>query len=584
MRPATTVKGKRTARLAAATVIGLLSSLVTGVPGHATISGGSAGNDAVNVHYRYQYTGTPAFLRVYIDTDRNPATGFATTGTGANYLLENDSLYRHLGGGWSWALVKTVSHSGGAGTAAWTVARADLGETATPNDADLVFQTEAPLDTSAKYTHVYSGGTVVNYTASGADIPNPERGFYHHTGDCDKTDFVQSTLVSYRTGQQITLVMCVFYLAEFKNAPLSAAALAQFQQQADIVRAAGLKMILRFAYTQSTAGDDAPLSRVVQHLDQLAPYLSANSDVIHVVQAGFIGAWGEWYYTQNFGNQGVISAADWANRKAVTDKILSVLPGDRMVQLRTPKIKRTMYGPDALSASQAYSGSANARLGHHNDCFLASATDFGTYENTSVEYPYLAAETRYLPMGGETCQPNPPRSQCPTALYEMGLFHYNYLNIDYRAEVLSSWTGGGCMPEVRRRLGHRFVLTQGTYPGSAVLGGSLPITVSVRNDGWAAPFSPRPVQLVLRHIGTGAVYQRPLSTDPRLWHAGTTTTISQQVSLTGIPAGGYALLLRLPDPRPGLAARPEYALQLANTGVWEPGTGYNNLLHTVTIG
>jgi Domain of unknown function (DUF4832)/Domain of unknown function (DUF4874) len=573
-------------RVTAAVLTALLSTVALGAPpAQAAITGPSATNTATTVTYRYQYTGSPAWLRVYVDTDRNPATGFATTGVGADYLLENGTLHRHNGGGWSWTAVTAVTHTGGGGTATWTVNRGDLGETATPNDADLVFQTEAPMDTSTKLTHVYSGsgggGGTVTYQPDMTDFANPERGFYHHTGDCDANDFGLATLQGYRTSQQITLVMCVFYLAAFKNAPISAAALDQLQQQLDTVRAAGLKMILRFAYTTSTAGDDAPLSRVLQHLDQLAPYLSANSDVIHVVQAGFIGAWGEWYYTQNFGNQGVVSATDWANRKAVVDKLLGVLPSNRMVQLRTPNFKRTMYGTAAVTSGQAYGGSTVARLGHHNDCFLASADDLGTYLNPAVEYPYLAAETQFVPMGGETCQPNPPRSQCPTALQELARFHWNYLNTDYRAEVLNGWTSGGCMADVRRNLGHRFQLTQGTYPAAA--SGNLSVQLTVRNAGWAAPFNPRGLELVLRNTATGTVYKRPLGADPRRWAAGTTTTVSQSVSLSGVPAGSYRLLLNLPDPRPGLATRPEYSIRLANTGVWEPATGFNDLLHTLTV-
>jgi hypothetical protein len=573
-------------RVTAAVLTGLLSTVALGAPpARAAITGPSATNTAATVTYRYQYTGSPSWLRAYVDTDRNAATGFATAGVGADYLLENGTLYRHNGGAWSWAAVAAVAHTGGGGTATWTVNRSDLGETATPNDADLVFQTEAPMDTSTVYTHVYSGsgggGGTVTYQPDSTDFANPERGFYHHTGDCDASDFSLATLQGYRTSQQITLVMCVFYLAAFKNAPISVAALDQLQQQLDTVRAAGLKMILRFAYTTSTAGDDAPLSRVLQHLDQLAPYLRANSDVIHVVQAGFVGAWGEWYYTQNFGNQGTVSATDWANRKAVVDKLLSVLPDNRMVQLRTPNFKRTMYGTAAVTSGQAYGGSAVARLGHHNDCFLASADDLGTYLNPAVEYPYLAAETQFVPMGGETCQPNPPRSQCPTALQELAQFHWNYLNTDYRAEVLNGWTSGGCMADVRRNLGHRFQLTQGTYPTTA--SGNLSVQLTVRNAGWAAPFNPRGLELVLRNTATGTVHKRPLSADPRRWAAGTTTTVSQSVSLSGVPAGSYRLLLNLPDPGAGLATRPEYSIRLANTGVWEPATGFNDLLHTLTV-
>ncbi len=577
-------------RAIAFTLAAALTVVTLGVAqAHAAISGQSATNTASTVTYRYQYTGTPAWRRVYIDTDRNPATGLAAAGIGADYLLENGTLHRHAGGGWSWTMVTSVTHTTSGGTASWTVNRADLGETATPNDADLVFQTEAPLDTTARYTHVYSGsegggsGGTVTYQPDTADIANPERGFYRHRGDCDATDFDLATLRSYRNAERNTLVMCVFYLAAFKNAPISAAALEQFQQQADTVRAAGLKMILRFAYTTATTGDDAPPSRVLQHLDQLKPYLQANADVIHLMQAGFIGAWGEWWYTRNFGNEGNVTAADWANRKAIVDKLLSVLPADRMIQLRTPNFKRTMYGTTALSSGQAYNGTALARLGHHNDCFLASADDLGTYQNPAVEYPYLAAETQYVPMGGETCQPSPPRSQCPTALQELGRFHWNYLNADYRAEVLNSWTADGCMSTVRQRLGYRFTLSQGTYPATAAAGGNLSVAFTVRNDGWAAPFNPRGVTLVLRNTVTGVVHHRPLTADPRRWTAGTSTTISQGVSLAGVPAGSYRLLLGLPDPQPRLTNRPEYAMRLANTGVWEPGTGFNDLLHTVAV-
>ncbi|GIJ48223.1 hypothetical protein Val02_51090 [Virgisporangium aliadipatigenens] len=581
-------------RIAAILVAACALSLVAFrvLPASAQITGQSATNTASTVTYTYRYTGSPAFLRVYVDTDRNAATGYAGGGVGAEFLLENAALYRHNGSGWSWTQVATVTHSGSGGTATWTVNRADLGETATPNDADLVFQTESPLDTSAKYTHVYSGGGTspspstgpgtpgtVTYQADGTVFANPERGFYHHTTDCDAADFNQATLTGYRTNENISLVMCIFYLASFKNSAISADALARFQRQADTVRAAGLKMIVRFAYTTSEAGDDAPVSRVLQHLDQLAPYLRNNVDVIHVVQAGFVGAWGEWWYTQNFGNAGNVTQADWANRKAVVDKLLSVLPSQRMVQLRTPKFKRTLYGTTPVSSGQAYGGSTLARVGHHNDCFLASADDFGTYENPSVEYPYLASDTQFVAMGGETCAPNAPRSECATATQEMAQFHWNYLNADYRPEVLSSWSG--CIADVRRNLGHRFQLTTGTYPTTA--SGTLAVRFAVRNVGYAAPFNPRGLELVLRNTSTGTVYKRQLSADPRRWASGGTSTVDQTVSLSGVPAGSYRLLLNLPDGASSLASRPEYSLRLANTGVWEPATGFNDLQHTVTV-
>lgn len=571
-------------RLLSALIVGALLAAVLVSPAQATFSGATATNTAGTVTYRFAYTGAPQFLRAYVDTDRNASTGFAQGGTGADYLLENGSLYQHTGTGWSWTLVRTVTFSSTGGVAQWTVDRSDLGETATPNDADLIFQVEAPLETSTKYTQVYSGGGTgdVTYTPSSENFANPERGFYHHTGDCDKADFSQSTLESYRTSQGISLVMCVFYLAEYKNGPIAQAALDQLQQQINTVRTAGLKLVLRFAYTTSTAGDDTTKDRILAHLDQLAPYLNAGQDVISVVQAGLIGAWGEWYYTQNFGNAGTVSSTDWTNRKAVTDKLLSVVPSSRMIQLRTPKFKRTLYSTTAVQPGDAYNGSALSRIGHHNDCFLASPNDFGTYENTSVEYPYLQADTTYVAMGGETCGSNPPRSDCPTATSELAQFHWSFINTDYEPSVLNSWNSGGCLADITKFLGYRFRLESGTYPATASPGGSLPISFTVHNDGYATPFNPRNLELVLRNTSTSSTYKLAMNSDPRRWTAGTSTTVSQTLTLpTSLPAGSYTLLLNLPDPL--LSTRPEYSIRLANQGTWDAATGMNSLLHTLTV-
>jgi hypothetical protein len=430
----------------------------------------------------------------------------------------------------------------------------------------------------------HAADTSVTYRSSTASMPNPERGLYHHKGDCNRDAFSQATLTAYRTQEHISLVMCIFYLSEFKTSAISDSQLAWFDKQAAAVRGAGLKMVVRFAYTKSEAGDDAKPSQVLAHIDQLSPRLRANSDVIDVVQSGFVGAWGEGYYTQNFGNAGVLSATNWADRKAVIDKLLTAVPATRMVQVRTPQMKRHNYGTAPVASNQAYGATAVARVGHHNDCFLASRTDSGTYVDPATEYPYLQADSRYVAVGGETCRYNPPRSDCPTALSELAMFHYSYLNRDYRPEVLDSWATGGCLSTVAQRLGYRYELTAGLYPSSVARGSTMLVQFGVRDTGFATAHNPRPVFLVLRSTASGAVSRVRLSTDPRRWTAGTTTSVAQNVGIPSTMAPGtYDLLLSLPDPTSSLAARPEYAIRLANDGVWEPATGLNSLLARVTI-
>lgn len=422
------------------------------------------------------------------------------------------------------------------------------------------------------------------YTSTTALIANPERGLYRHQGKCQRDPYNENALIAYRTNEKITLVMCIFYLTGFQVTPIDAAALAMFESQAVAVRKAGLKMVLRFAYAETS--DDASVARVLAHIDQLAPYLRRNSDVISVMQSGFVGAWGEGYYTKNFGDRGNITAQDWANRKAVVDKLLSVLPLTRMVQLRTPKMKRTMYGSTALTPGEAFNNSNRSRVGHHNDCFLSSATDQGTYEDTAVEYPYLTAETRYVPMGGETCVLNPPRSECPTALQELNRFHWTYLNKDYQAAVLNSWKAAGCMTQVERRLGYRFLITDSVLPFSVKRGTAMGFQILVQNTGFAALTNPRPVVLVLRNTANRALIAKfNIRTDPRRWAAGATTLVQSSVTIPmTATTGTYEVLLSMPDASPSLAGKPAYSIRMANGGdVWEPTTGYNSLLKAVKI-
>ena len=134
------------------------------------------------------------------------------------------------------------------------------------------------------------------------------------------------------------------------------------QADFDQARAAGVKLIPRFAYTITAhqgacpeSGDcppygDAPKAIVLQHIAQLAPLLQKNADVIACVQLGFIGTWGENYYTDYFGDAssngaGQLLDSNWRDRIDVLKAMLNALPADRMVQVRYPQFKQKyVYG------------------------------------------------------------------------------------------------------------------------------------------------------------------------------------------------------------------------------------------------
>jgi hypothetical protein len=194
--------------------------------------------------------------------------------------------------------------------------------------------------------------TEVTYAVDEAKFPNPERGFYRYTESrpgVSPSMLSENTLKGYRK-QNITLIYRVYYLKDFKNKAISQQALNQMAEDMSTLRRAGLKCVLRFAYSDSENEADAPLNIVLRHLEQLRPVFDTNADVIAILQAGFIGAWGEWYYSSN-------NLKTPAIRATILDKILDVLPSRRMIQLRTPAYKTEyLQNSTALTGSAAFTG------------------------------------------------------------------------------------------------------------------------------------------------------------------------------------------------------------------------------------
>ena len=482
----------------------------------------------------------------------------------------------------------------------------------------------------------------VTYRESDQDFPNPERGFYRPLPAARDGEFAPLSvdeLVNNRTVPDTpyqakykirnTLVFRYYVLDAFREEgkDISSSYLDRIRDDLETIRAAGVKMIVRFAYTIEPGPDntcedktacppynDASKDQVLRHIAQLKPIFRDYYDVIAVVQMGFIGIWGEQYYTDFFGDssgnggQGKLSDKNWQDRIEVLDALLAAVPESRMVQVRYPQIKqKAVGGVDAtvtfppVSAAQAHDGSKIARIGFHNDCFLAGPGDFGTYydygtDDTNAEEaigalkPYFAEDSRYTVVGGETCSDGYDQNNCPGAVDEMAKLHYSYLNSEYNNAVNNDWQDEGCMGEIKRGLGYRLVMRQGTYSNRAASGGRLDVSLDVENVGFAAPYNPRRVELILRGTASEDVYRIPLTgdqADVRFWlpDESQPVTLTESLSLPDLPAGDYELLLNLPDTSNSdvIAQRPEYALRLANENTWEAATGFNKLNHTLTV-
>jgi hypothetical protein len=419
--------------------------------------------------------------------------------------------------------------------------------------------------------------TTIQYQTSLEIFPNPERGFMHLLiAQSEGQPLNPYTLASLRE-EGVSIIQRLYYLENFKDKPMSDLELDLICNDMQLLRDAGLKCVLRFAYTDDMAGTDAPLDIVKQHLDQLKPVFEQNEDVIAFVQAGFIGAWGEWHSSSN-------GLATVANEKEVINKLLSVLPAGIMVQVRTPREKQDIVGSTLpLDATLAYTSDIKARIGHHNDCFLAGGTDYGTYTNVSVDKDYISKEALYVPTGGETCPPEDVFPDCSTAKTEMALLKWTYLNLDWYQPVLDAWRNSGCFEDFERYMGYRLVLQTAKFPKSVKTGSDLTLEIKLTNKGYAPVYNEKKSSLVLVNTTTNDQYKIDLQADIRKCKPNGVQTISESLSLSGIPAGTYHLYLKTADKNDDLAGRSEYCIRFANMNLWNEETGLNDLLHQLEV-
>lgn len=438
--------------------------------------------------------------------------------------------------------------------------------------------------------------TTVTYVSDNKTLfANPERGYTEELSRIvskSKPNVVKGQVSSNWSSSGSyykTLVMVLYNFNNFKSQDLPQEVLDGFDADMQELRKYGLKTVLRFAYTESQSDKvDATPTWVDRHLEQLSPYLIKNADVIYVLEAGFVGSWGEWYYTTNYGNE---SQHMNANRREVIASLFKYAPTDRFILFRYPMLKTEYYSSSTpLSSGEGFSGSQRARWGCHNDAFLNNWGNDGTYaSNNDDDDPkvrqYIATETLYVPNGGET---NVEGSTLAEQVYkkapaEMAEYHWSFCGQSYATAVTSRWKSSGIFDTLNIHMGYRYNLLNAEYSDQAAPGGRMNVQIRLRNVGYAPIYNERPVYLVLKNNSN--TYTLPLQTDPRRWLPN--NEISKIIEQVNIPSdmaeGSYHLYLYMPDKYPSIASDPRYAVRFANKDVWDSSTGYNDLQATITI-
>ena len=223
---------------------------------------------------------------------------------------------------------------------------------------------------------------------------NPGRGFrletavdVLHEKDRPTTELLE--LSEKYVADSVSLAQSYFYLTYLIGEKLSEENFQTMQTYFDELQKLGKKAVLRFAYERDFMGRAAvgPTGeQILEHLDQLKPFLEKNKDLILVVQAGMIGAWGEWHSSI----QGLENSEE--TKAAVLEKLLSVVPVERNVQVRLPEFKNLLKDKPELYK----------RLSFHDDFIVIRPDrwDADMHEGT-VKFDQIVKESPYLVVDGE---------------------------------------------------------------------------------------------------------------------------------------------------------------------------------------
>ena len=460
---------------------------------------------------------------------------------------------------------------------------------------------------------------------------NPGRGFRLETAvdvlhEKDTPTEELNELSAKYVADSVSLSQSYFYLTYLIGKELSEENFRTMQAYFDELQKQGKKAVLRFAYERDFMGR-SPVGptgeQILAHLDQLKPFLEKNKDLILVVQAGMIGAWGEWHSSV----QGLENSEE--TKAAVLEKLLSVVPAERNVQVRLPEFKNLLKDKPELYK----------RLSFHDDFIVIRPDrwDADMHEGTP-KFDQIVAESPYLVVDGELpwgfwsvgADPDSPSAgwiiDGMQAARRLFLQHYTSLSIihNYKEQHPNNRFDENNPPEysmvvwkktmitedsllqhhmpvsdsyfrkkdgtkvkrnmfdyIRDHLGYRIELQSLQLPSKFVSGKENVLKLSLKNRlnlnlvnrGFATVFGEHPVYFVLID-DAGEVTEFPTDANPKNWQpfepkdsAYTSLMHTVDVSLelpASVTAGTYKLGLWIPDGSDRLRYNPRYAIHCAN--------------------
>jgi hypothetical protein len=398
----------------------------------------------------------------------------------------------------------------------------------------------------------------------------------------------------------------------------------------DKLRSLGMKAVLRFAYETGNGGraESGPTKEdVLLHVKQLKPFIEANKDVIYVLQAGFIGAWGEWHSSFHG-----LEKSDEMKRN-ILSAVCDITPQGRFVQVRVPAYGNLLKDDTARYKKISFHDDFIVIKPHSWDGEMSEGTS--NHHQMVRESPYLVVDGE-LPWGTWSAHRDADdpdsgwlidgneaarrfflqhfSSLSATHNYKEGTANDKFSMIYWQETPIGEeFLKENKMPVpdayfrkkdgtkvertqfdyIRDHLGYRIELQQLKTNPVWKRGSANQIEISLINRGFSTLHNEHPVYLVLTDA-TGKVCHKTLTAanvndwqpynpvdtvhkTPLVHHITTQTVLPETLQ-----AGTYRLGLWIPDGSETLMYNPKFAIRCANSDTeWtvnDEGYGVNNLI------
>lgn len=330
----------------------------------------------------------------------------------------------------------------------------------------------------------YNAGREYTFKECAETVENPFQGAYFqwNAGDADGMYNVVREHPDYR------VVLLTYNLDdESKTEIIPEEKTEKLSHALDVAEELELSVIFRAAYDFSGECIDPEFDIMLSHIRQMGEVLNAYKSCLMGVQAGMIGAFGEWTKSRYMDEK--------KYRMKVVKEWEEVLEEGIYISVRRQKFIREAeeWGLDTT------------RLGVYNDGLFSSDSDLGTYmEDYGRQEDLKWSETHIkVPFNGGEMPFVSKFSEIENVIKEARQLNLSYLNQEYNYEVWQYWAGQEYegMPGdeyIKKHLGSRPWVRTLKMDRNIQRRSTVHVEVDMRNSGFAMLDERYRIYVVLR--------------------------------------------------------------------------------------